>query len=843
MTSSSLPAGQAPTQAQHPSSDVPGTDGYDLDGLVATLTLEEKVSLLTGASAWATVALPSIGLRSMVLSDGPSGVRGDTWDERDPSLCLPSATALSSSWDVDLARRYGAVAAAEARRKGVAVILGPTVNLHRSPLGGRHFEAFSEDPVLTADLAAAYVSGVQEGGVAATLKHYVANDFETDRYHADVRVDDRTLRELYLLAFERGVREAGAWCVMSAYNAVNGITSTENPLLREPLTGSWEFDGVVVSDWTAVRSLDSARQPQDLAMPGPEGPWGDALVQAVRDGAIAETVVDDKVRRLLRLATRVGALSDSPAEPVGAVEHGTAFARHAAAEGMVLVQNDGILPLRAQPAPDACLTRVALIGDHAKHPRIQGGGSATVLPARTVSPLTGLRAALPDTVELVWEPGVRVDRGFSPLDPARMVNPVTGGPGAQVVYYDAEGAVLSTEARFASLILEFGAQQDAHDRASMSFETRYEPEATGRLRLGFASPGHGLLWVDDQLVLDAVVVDDSDQVQSFFLPPSRATEVDVVAGRPLGLRWHFTPGAVVDGVPGSIAVTFGTQPDPRSRSEEDASIDRAVHAARQADVAIIVVGTTEEVEMEGYDRTDLRLPGRQDELVTAVAAVNPRTVVVVNAGAPVEMPWRHDVAAIVLSWFGGQEFGDALADVLLGRVEPGGRLPTTWPDRLDDAPVTAVTPIDGQLHYSEGIHIGYRAWLRAGATPAYPFGHGLTYSAWRLGAAAVHGPSADGSHRVEVPVRNVGRRRSKQVVQLYARRPRSEVDRPALWLVGFTVVRADPGEQCTAVIDVPRRAFAYWEHTDWLIEPGSYELLVGTSVAELNEQLSVDLDS
>ena len=275
------------------------TDDTAIAEAIAALTLEEKVQLLTGRDFWSTWPNEKIGLRRMVVSDGPSGVRGEVWDERDPSLNLPSATALASSWDLGIAWRYGAAAAVEARRKGVDVVLGPTVNLHRSPLGGRHFEAFSEDPVLTADIAAAYVRGVQGGGVGATPKHYVANDSETDRFTVDVRVGERALRELYLLAFEKAVTQARAWLVMSSYNSVNGTTATENDLLETPLNDEWGFDGVVVSDWTAVRSLDSAAASQDLVMPGPDGPWGDALGPwRYVPASVPESAVDRKVARI-----------------------------------------------------------------------------------------------------------------------------------------------------------------------------------------------------------------------------------------------------------------------------------------------------------------------------------------------------------------------------------------------------------------------------------------------------------------------------------------------------------------------------------------------------------------
>lgn len=813
-----------------------GSAGWE-DRLVATMDLQEKVSLLTGGSAWATTALPGVGLRAMVLSDGPSGVRGALWDERDPSLCLPSGTALSSSWDVDLARRYGAVVAGEARRKGVDVVLGPMVNLHRSPLGGRHFEALSEDPLLTADLAAAYVGGLQERGVAACPKHYVANDSETDRFTADVRVGERALHELYLAPFERAVA-AGAWLVMSAYNSVNGVTATENALLTDPLTTTWGFDGVVVGDWTAVRSLASARTPQVLAMPGPEGPWGARLVQAVRAGEVGQAVVDAKVARVLRLAARVGALDGhegaAPAVRDLPGEDGRAFARTAAAEGTVLVANDGLLPLEA-----AVLARVAVVGENARDARVQGGGSATVVPERTVSALEGLRDALPGA-EVAFEVGALVQDRFAPLDPARMTNPVTGGPGAHVRHLAADGGELLVEERFAAFLLDVGREEVGPERTAVTFETDYAPEATGTVHLGFAAPGLGRVLVDGQVVLEHRLAEPADQVQAFFDPPSASAPVRVQAGRPLRLRFEFAPDGIIDGVPGSLSVTFGLQPAVPTAAEEDAAIARAVAAARGADVAVVVVGTTESLECEGYDRSDLALPGRQDDLVAAVAAANPRTVVVIDAGAPVEMPWRDDVAAVLLVWFGGQEVGHALADVLLGVVEPGGRLPTTWPARLADAPVSDVTPVGGVLRYDEGLHVGYRAWLRSGVVPAHPFGHGLGYTTWRLGPAGVAGPDGAGTTRVALEVENTGARAGKQVVQVYARRRASAVERPELWLVGFAVVRAEPGQVAVAEVEVPLRCLAHWEG-GWAVEPGSYELLVGTSVASLAEPVAVEV--
>lgn len=795
--------------------------------LLGQLTLQQKVRLLTGADFWSTHPEPTIGLRRIVVSDGPSGVRGETFDERDPSLSLPSSTALGATWDVELARCYGAVLADEARRQGVDVVLGPTINLHRSPLGGRHFESLSEDPLLTSELAAAYVAGMQERGIGATPKHYVANDAETDRFTADTIVADRPLRELYLAAFEKAVVESRAWLVMSAYNAVNGTTMTENPLLRTPLSTEWGFDGVVVSDWTAVRSTQAAAcAGQDLVMPGPDGPWGDALVAAVKDGQVPPAAIDDKVLRLLRLAARVGAIDGiSPAVPQPpAPLDGVAAARQIGAAGMVLLRNqDGLLPLNR-----AALRRVAVLGHNAAVARIQGGGSATVLPDQVVSPLAGLRAALGSEVDVRYVIGAQVASGVLPLPRGAITNPDTGRPGCRLRFLDASGQVLGTEDRIATdLTWVFnGLPADMH---TLELTTRYRPEATGPEHFAVGGTGPVRLVVDGVEVIDTTLeVDKTALGGSLFDPAHEVAVVDVVAGREVELTLTATPP--LEGPFRAAAINLGTRVHLDS---EAAEIARAVEAARDSDVAVVVVGTNAVIESEGFDRTTLALPGRQDDLIRAVAEVNPRTIVVVNSGAPVLMPWRDQVAAVLLSWFGGQEFGNALADVLLGLREPGGRLPTTWPAAEADVPVLSTTPVDGRLVYAEGIHIGYRAWLRSGATPAYPFGFGLGYTTWEFRSVSVPETVRAGQAvPVTVRIANTGARAGRQVVQVYLRRPESSVDRPERWLAGFAPVEADPGAESEITITVGPRAFAHYD-AGWHTEPGAFEVMVGSCVTQL----------
>lgn len=806
-----------------------------IDALVDQLTTEEKVQLLTGRDFWTTWPVEKIGLRRILMSDGPSGVRGEVWDERDPSLNLPSATALSASWDRAIAKRYGAAAAVEARRKGVDVVLGPTINLHRSPLGGRHFEAFSEDPVLTADLAASYVEGVQENGVAATPKHYIANDYETDRFTASTEVSDRALRELYLLAFEKAVTEAHAWAIMSSYNSINGVTASEHDLLETPLNSEWGFDGIVVSDWTGVRSVDSAKASQDVAMPGPNPWWSEGpLLSAVESGDVPMDAIDRKVRRILTLAARVGALEGF--EPVAAkpthVEDGVAFVREAEAEGTVLVRNSGILPL-----DPGAVSRVALLGHNADQARSQGGGSATVVPSHVVTPVEGIRAAFPGaTVD--YAIGAVVQEGIAEFPLSTITNPSTGEPGARVAFVR-DGAELYVEDRRATALFWFGGDAPTREADRLDITTTWTAPTTGTVRIGIGAAGHSRMWLDGALVLDEFVGVEGDQLGAAFLnPPARSVPVEVEAGQEVAIRIEYD--VVQDETLGGVlAYQFGTEP-----SDEDPAvlIDEAVRTATGADVAVVVVGTNSKVESEGYDRDSLALPGHQDDLVRAVAAANPNTIVVVNSGSPVEMPWRDDVAAVLLTWFGGQEYGNALADVLTGAAEPGGRLPTTWPATLEDVPVSNVTPVDGKVAYVEGVHIGYRAWLRAGIEPAYPFGHGLGYTTWTIdGVAATPTVREGDAVIVTATVTNTGARDGKHVVQVYASRADSAVDRPVRWLVGFAPVRLDAGASTEVSIEVSARAFAHWDGA-WAYEPGTFTLHVGGSVTDEAGTTTLELE-
>ncbi|MFE5815237.1 beta-glucosidase [Streptomyces sp. NPDC056479] len=787
-----------------------------VEAALARLDLDAKARLLSGQDMWTLPALPEIGLKSLVMSDGPIGVRGVRWTADDPSVALPSPTALAAAWDPGLARRAGALLAQEARRKGVHVLLAPTVNLHRSPLGGRHFEAYSEDPYLTGTIGAGYVSGVQSGGVGTTVKHFVANDAETDRFTVNNTVSARALRELYLAPFEIIVENAHPWGIMTAYNTVNGTTMSEHHhLVNEVLRGEWGFDGYNVSDWMAARSTVGAIEGGlDVAMPGPRTVYGDALAQAVRDGKTAEAKVDEAVRNVLRLAARVGILKG--AEPVVTElpepVDGTGLAREIARRSFVLVRNQGALPLRPNGT-------VALIGAAARDARVLGGGSATVFPARIVSPLDGLTAALPEGT-LTYTVGA---------DPNTELGVADEGFELRAVCRDTEGNVIGTGSAPNGQIQWMGSDLPegvTHDTLhTVELTGTFTPRDTGPHTFGIKGIGAFRLTVDGTTYYDDVQRPDRDDpFITFFGAPVPRAQPELTAGEPVEVSLTYVV-AFPEGIP--MKVVGFTLAHQEPQRDPDELIAEAVEAARGADTAVVVVATTDRVESEGFDRKDLTLPGRQDELVRAVAAANPHTVVVVNSGSPVELPWREDVAAVLLSWFPGQEGGAALADVLTGAHEPGGRLPTTW-GSLSDAPVTEVVPTGGELPYTEGVFIGYRAWEKAGRAPSYPFGHGLGYTDWTYESAEVQGTT------VTVRVRNSGERAGREVVQVYIAPSEPDAERPGRWLAGFAGVAAEPGERAEAVVEIPRRAFEVWDDTtnSWTFVKGSYEIQVGRSIAD-----------
>jgi len=804
-----------------------------VDKTLALLTLRDRVALLTGSEYWRTRPMDWIGLRQLVFSDGATGVRGERWSADDPSVCFPSPAALGATWDAALVGRLAGEVAAEARRKGVDVVLAPTVNLQRSPLAGRHFEYLAEDPLLAGRLASAYVTGLQQQGVAAAAKHYVANDAETHRFTVDVRIDEQTLREVYLAPFEELVTSAGVWVVMAAYNSVDGVTMTENSLLKSPLVEEWGFDGVVVSDWYAARSTEaSARGGLTLVMPGPDGPWGPALLAAIVAGRVAEASINDKVRRLVRLASRVGALTPPDRSDLGVAEQSTSartereglvnLMREAVAASVVLASNAAVLPLEP-----GSVRSLAVLGPNAADVAMQGGGSSEVVPQHSVTVIEALQKAFGTRVRIDHAIGAPIREGLWPVGDAMATCTACGRPGVHVRYLNADGDEVGSEHHKDGRLIWSGRQLPQH--ATVEVTARLRADVAGWWRVGAAGVGHVRLDVDGRTVLEELVRPPKAGFASSFIdPPQRWVDLNLDRGEQLDVVLVHLPEYEIDFVKAVLGVRR-----PQAGPEEE--LARAVELAKAADVALVVVGTNEEIETEGRDRTTLSLPGRQDELVSRIAEVNLKTVVVVISGAPVAMPWRNQVSAVVWAPFGGQELGPALADVLLGLREPGGRLATTWAADEADLPANVAQPGAAVTRYEENLNIGYRAWFESGRQPVYWFGHGLGYTSWSYEQLdAPTGVVAGEDVTVGVTLANVGRRRGREVVQVYLSRLESSVRRPPVWLAGFAVVTAKPGEVRQVDVCIAARSFQHWSVDDhgWRTESGDFSVSVGRSVGD-----------
>lgn len=819
-------------------------------------TLEQKIRLLTGEASFTTYAIEGIGVQSIVLSDGPIGIRG-TVEPSPVAAQLPNPSAVAALWDLELVGRLGTLIAQEARRLGVDVVLAPVVNLQRTPVGGRHFETYSEDPLLTGRTMVAFVTAVQAEGVAVCVKHFVGNDSETERTSYIARIDERTLREVYLAPFELAATEANAWSIMAAYNQVEAggqiAQATDHGyLINDILKGEWGYDGVVISDWLATKTtVESALGGLDLVMPGPGGPWEGHLVEAVRAGLVPEAVIDDKVARILRLAERVGKL-DKPdatnvaapiranpllpaAEAIPAVapaavdpELPTAAAtrallRESVARSTVVLQNrDGALPLRP-----AALKKIAVIGPNAVDPFIQGGGSAFVNAPYTSWPVDAIREAFP-AAEVSVERGGS-GRRFAPLIDPALVRTASGERGYALQLLDHNGTPFGEPAVVdASEGWNRGIPAGAYS-AVVRAQVLLDTPGVHRVELGLA--GIHKAWFDGELVGQSSAFADSNIIlnSSANHPDGPARLYTVLPGE-RKLVEIKVEAQVVDAGAYSRFVRVELRHDPASVDAET-EIVAAVAAAAEADVAIVVVGTNEEVESEGWDRQSLALPQRQNELVARVLAANPNTIVVVNAGAPVILPWIDDVAAALWWWLPGQEAGHGLTDALTGAIEPSGRLPWTLPAADADVPVPNGLPVhDGEgagvVEYTEGVDVGYRSWDRLGRTPARPFGFGLGYARFELGA--VRTGAFDGETlAVSVEVVGAGPRGGRAVVQLYVSGPdAADAARPVKWFAGYASVEVAAGGRVTATIQVPRRAFEIWDVAShaWVLPAGSYTL-------------------
>ena len=817
------------------------TPEEQIDNLLAQMSLEEKVSMMTGSSMWYSTGVERLGIPRLKVTDGPNGARGES-REGATSACFPCGTALGATFNVDLVEQVGCEIGNEVRSKGAQLLLGPTVNIHRTPLAGRNFECYSEDPFLSGRMAAALIRGVNSTGVGTAVKHLVCNDSEFERMSISSEVGERALREIYLPPFESAVREAGTWSVMSAYNRVNGTHASENRrLLTEILRDEWGFDGFVISDWFGTKSsAPSAEAGLDLEMPGPGVHMGEELLKALRSGEIKEAVIDQSVRRLLRITLRAGVLENSEAIEEHSIDRPEqrALVRRAAAEAIVLLRNEDVLPFDA-----ASLTRLAVIGPNADPAVIQGGGSAQVGPHYTVSPLEGLRERAGSGVEVLFERGCTIHKTLPVLD-SRFIRRDGGEPGLDIAYYnglDLEGEPVLEKRGREGQFHWFGPFADEVDVRSFSARicADFTPNESGRFEFALTSAGLSRLRIDGQEVIDNWT---QQEPGNFFFGMGSSEvrgDIELEAGRTVHLEIDYSR----QNTPMLAGIKIGCL-----SPQQDDAFERAVETARQSDAAVVIVGLDAEWETEGRDRESMELPGRQNELVRAVIQANPRTAVVVNAGSPVAMDWAPLAPALLQLWYPGHEAGNALADVLFGDTDATGRLPTTFPHRIEDNPTHTTYPGEnGQVHYGEGVFVGYRYYDHKKIEPLFPFGFGLGYSSFEYANLATSAKTYRPGETIAVSldVTNTGKRRGSEVVQLYVHDPLSALMRPEQELKAFAKITLDPFESRRVDFELDERSLAYFDPAQnaWVAEPGRFEIRVGASSQDIRQRTHFEYEA
>jgi beta-glucosidase len=829
------------SQASSPS--VSSDIEHRIDAVLDRMTLEQKIDLIGGVDGYDVSGIPALGLPQLKTADGPMGVRN-----YGPATAMPGGINLAATWDPALAQEVGEQIGRDARAKGVHFLLGPAVNIYRAPMNGRNFEYMGEDPYLASQIAVGYIQGVQSEGVSATIKHFVANNSEFSRHAVDQIIDERTLREIYLPAFEAAVKQAHVGAVMDSYNLVNGEHLTQNKFLdTDVLKNEWGFQGVVMSDWFATYDgVAAANAGLDLEMPSGAFMSRATLLPAIKDGRVSIATINDKVRRILRLEFRFHWI-DHPQTDLSVPRYnlqGDEVALKASLEGMVLLKNSGnLLPLDKHK-----IRSIAVIGPDAYPAVPVGGGSAGVRPFSAVSFLQGVAREVGPSVPTYYDRGVPTLSDFAAR--TEFTTAAThGAPGLTGEYFSGDNLRGDPITRRADLHINFGADPNA----DLGFAPQSYPAGAGSARwTGYCSVpsagaydffvestgeagGYYRVYVDDDLVLD-----DWTQARALVglatlnLASGEHKILVEHRGRPgfLGMRFRF----------GVVAQSAYVNP-------------AAEKLAAQADAVVLAVGFDPQSESEGSDRT-FRLPPGQDQLIEKIASINPRTIVVITSGGGVDMNhWIDRIPALLEAWYPGQEGGTALGRILFGDADPSGRLPVTFDRRWADNPAhDSYYPPPGsdRVVYKEGVFVGYRGYERSGIKPLFPFGYGLSYTSFRYGNLKIRpisgesqaGDPATGLHyEVSWNVTNTGMRSGADVSELYVGEEHPSVPRPERELKGFARVNLRPGETRTLKIELNSRAVSYFDVRahQWRVDPGKFAIYVGSSVDQLPLQKTITL--
>jgi len=785
-----------------------------VDSILGQMTLEEKIAIIGGINDFYTRPIPRLGIPSLRMSDGPMGVH-----DYGLTTAYPAGIALAASWDVDLAERFGTAMGKDARARGVNFVLGPSMNIYRAPLNGRNFEYFGEDPFLASRMAGSVIEGIQGQRVIATAKHFAGNNSEFARMTLSSDIDERTLREIYLPAFEASVKEAHVGAVMDAYNLVNGTYMTQNVHLNnEILKNEWGFDGILMSDWGATHDgVAAAKGGLDLEMPSPTFMNREAFLPALNQGTLLVAMLDDKVRRILRKAIEFGFL-DQPQTDIGIPtysQEGRQVALEMARGSMVLLKNSGNL----LPLDENKLKTIAVIGPDAYPAVVGGGGSSETKPFNAVSYLEGISNRLGTKVKVLYAVDVPpLDEVF---ESSEFVTAPGGESGLKGEYFSNEElkgapALVRTDKH---IHFDWGegsfAAGEPVDHFAIRWTGYFVPKESGDYKFYTSADDGVRLYVGDEIAIDD------------WLPHSQTLDIatrHLGAGQAYKIRLEYFESV------GSAIVGFGV-----TRAEAFVGRETKPLAAK-ADAVIICVGFDPKTEGEGFDRT-FQLPGGQDELIRQISSVNKNVIVVLTAGGNVDMTgWIDHAPAILHAWYPGQEGGTALAQILFGDASPSGKLPVSFERRWEDNPAFhSYYPEKGgsRVQYSEGVFLGYRHFDRSETKPLFAFGYGLSYTTFAYGKLSVTPQTGNLNEPVSVSfdVTNTGHREAAEVAELYVGDSHASVPRPVKELKAFTKVNLKPGETRRVTLTLNRRAFSFYDITknDWNAEPGEFNILVGGS--------------
>ncbi|KAF7554866.1 hypothetical protein G7Z17_g2603 [Cylindrodendrum hubeiense] len=813
----------------------------DFRTLLGELTLEEKISLLSGRDFVSTPGVSRVGIPPLKTVDSINGIRPTDFHGQLSTACFPNTVCLASTWNADLLGRLGQQIAQQAKFKHAQVVLGPTINIHRDPRGGRNFECLSEDPLLSGHLGAAIVNGIQSQGVGACPKHFVCNDSETFRhyYNVDASPDGRPLREIYLAAWQQLIKKSNPVAVMAAYNKVNGTYCSENgDLIEKILRKEWGFDGAVMSDWFGTRStVPSIEAGLDLEMPFPFFRAA-KLVKAVKDGELSEKTIDARVEKVLQMRNRTRPSHGEGPETSEITEESNAIARELASEGIVLLKNsDKTLPFNISDSP-----KIAVIGEYAQRPILTGGGSASCEPQYRQIPHELLRKAHPNPDNVQYASGVRT-RVIVPVAEPSILTTKNGEQGVDVSYFNDDSAEpLLTEVLKEATIFMLGKYKPGLKipGSHLVMSTKLVPKTTGTHLLAVRHSGAFALKVDDVEVLSAPTPDITTE-QFLFRPIKYETRIEIAMEAGKAYQMHLTMQSreltIGEPTPYGATLCFEEQ-----YSEEDA-IAEAVEIASKADISLIYAGRNQQHESEGFDMDSITLPDNQTALIKAVTAASKKTVVLLHCGNPIDVSsFENSVDAIINMHFPGQEGPGAVIDILTGKLNPSGRLPTTWFKTLEDWPSFGHFPSekkengDVEIKYAEGLAVGYRASDQEGQI-RWPFGYGLSYTSFSYEdlQVKVDKSSSPATLSTSIRVTNTGSVSGKEVIQVYVSPSQNtQVWRPKRELKGFAKTSLEPGE--SRVVDVEMdldTACSYWDEAEkaWKLDAGEYKVEAGSCSA------------